>query len=223
MGVGPTERLFSVGRLLNHCLLLDDIYEQLRALCDPSCTLIKSEIDTKAFLHPAANSKTPEGDAATRDPTRKTACGQERGACCQASSGEQTDCCQEAQRQVPEEPAATPLHAKSSCRSYSLPSGVSLKKDCTILYIGPESLTLNNLLITHPTVPIISYAPSTLDEGKSGEARLESTKTNRLLMKRYGIIQKARDADVYGIVVGTLGVCESPCTVRSITEGSFSD
>lgn len=29
-----------------------------------------------------------------------------------------------------------------------------------------------------------------------------------MLMRRYGVVSKARDADVYGIVVGTLGVCE---------------
>jgi diphthamide biosynthesis protein 2 len=37
-------------------------------------------------------------------------------------------------------------------------------------------------------------------------ARLESGRTNRLLMRRYAVVQKARDADVFGILVGTLGV-----------------
>lgn len=37
-------------------------------------------------------------------------------------------------------------------------------------------------------------------------ARIESHITNKLLMRRYAVVQKARDADVFGILVGTLGV-----------------
>lgn len=37
-------------------------------------------------------------------------------------------------------------------------------------------------------------------------SRLESERTNRLLMRRFAAVQKARDADVFGILVGTLGV-----------------
>ena len=48
-------------------------------------------------------------------------------------------------------------------------------------------------------------------------ARLESGRTNKLLMRRYAVVQRARDADVKGILVGTLGVGQysalsvSPC------------
>lgn len=38
------------------------------------------------------------------------------------------------------------------------------------------------------------------------EATLQSAETNKLLMRRYAMVQKARDADVFGILVGTLGV-----------------
>ena len=41
---------------------------------------------------------------------------------------------------------------------------------------------------------------------KTGIARLESGRTNKLHMRRYAVVQKARDADVIGILVGTLGV-----------------
>lgn len=47
---------------------------------------------------------------------------------------------------------------------------------------------------------VYSYDPIT----KS--SRLESERTNRLLMRRFAAVQKARDADVFGILVGTLGV-----------------
>ena len=38
------------------------------------------------------------------------------------------------------------------------------------------------------------------------QATLQSADTNRLLMRRYAVVQKARDADIFGILVGTLGV-----------------
>ncbi|KAK0452996.1 putative diphthamide synthesis protein-domain-containing protein [Desarmillaria tabescens] len=70
----------------------------------------------------------------------------------------------------------------------------------TIFYIGGESLGLTNLLITHSFCDVISYDP------ESKTTRLESSRTNKLLMRRYAVVQKARDADVFGILVGTLGV-----------------
>ncbi|KAF8632476.1 hypothetical protein AX15_001875 [Amanita polypyramis BW_CC] len=70
----------------------------------------------------------------------------------------------------------------------------------TILYIGDESLGLTNLLMTNAASTIISYNPTT------HTTRLESSKSNKLLMRRYAVVQKARDADVFGILVGTLGV-----------------
>ncbi|KAJ7641509.1 putative diphthamide synthesis protein-domain-containing protein [Roridomyces roridus] len=69
-----------------------------------------------------------------------------------------------------------------------------------IIYIGAESLGLTNLLITHSDCNVYSYDPT------AKTARLESGRTNRLLMRRYAVVQKARDADVFGILVGTLGV-----------------
>lgn len=96
----------------------------------------------------------------------------------------------------------------------------SSPEDSVILYIGGECLTLTNLLLTHASyevcsmhfaqdaslkrlVQVFSYNPATR------ETRLESGRTNKLLMRRYGAVQKARDADVIGILVGTLGVGQS--------------
>ncbi|KAK2459520.1 hypothetical protein APHAL10511_008462 [Amanita phalloides] len=70
----------------------------------------------------------------------------------------------------------------------------------TILYVGGESLGLTNLLMTNAASNIMSYDPET------STAKLESSRTNKLLMRRYAVVQKARDADVFGILVGTLGV-----------------
>ncbi|KAI9451826.1 diphthamide biosynthesis protein [Lactarius psammicola] len=69
-----------------------------------------------------------------------------------------------------------------------------------ILYVGPPSLALTNLLLTHSATPVYGYDPTTR------QATLQSVQTNKPLMRRYAIVQKARDADVFGILVGTLGV-----------------
>ncbi|KAG8742817.1 Diphthamide biosynthesis protein 2 [Ceratobasidium sp. 414] len=73
-------------------------------------------------------------------------------------------------------------------------------EDSIILYIGSESLALTNFLLTHAQSEVISYDP------QARTIRRETGSVNKLLMRRYAIIQKARDADVFGILVGTLGV-----------------
>ncbi|KAI0315496.1 putative diphthamide synthesis protein-domain-containing protein [Amylostereum chailletii] len=86
---------------------------------------------------------------------------------------------------------------------HSASSGTSPPSDPSnefILYIGPQSLGLTNLLMTNSSSPVYRYDPTT------SSASLESIRTNRLLMRRYAVVQKARDADVFGILVGTLGV-----------------
>ncbi|KAH8105233.1 putative diphthamide synthesis protein-domain-containing protein [Cristinia sonorae] len=83
------------------------------------------------------------------------------------------------------------------------PSSEPLEKSSTvdeILYVGGESLSLTNLLMTHSSCEVYSYNPA------DKSTKIESGKTNKLLMRRYVAVQKARDADVFGILVGTLGV-----------------
>jgi len=84
-------------------------------------------------------------------------------------------------------------------RTYVLPQGVKLE-DCTILYIGIENITLTNIMMVHNKCSVIRFDP------EQGEAHKETVQVNRLLMKRYFLVQKAKDADVIGIIVGTLGV-----------------
>ncbi|KIJ50390.1 hypothetical protein M422DRAFT_204294 [Sphaerobolus stellatus SS14] len=101
----------------------------------------------------------------------------------------------------------------NSHRRYTLPPNVLLSS-CTMLYIGPESLGLSNLLMTHPETTVISYDPTL----SSPEAKVESIRTNRLLMKRYAVVQHARDADVIGIIVGTLGVASYLPLISNLRE-----
>ncbi|KAK9695027.1 Diphthamide biosynthesis protein 2, variant 2 [Basidiobolus ranarum] len=84
-------------------------------------------------------------------------------------------------------------------RNYNIPEGKDIN-DYTLFFIGGESLTLTNILMTKNKCTVYSYNPETK------ETRQESAQVNRSLMKRYFLVQKAKDADVIGIVVGTLGV-----------------
>lgn len=108
--------------------------------------------------------------------------------------------------------------------AFTLPDGVESIEGCAIFYLGGESLALNNLLMTHGRCKVsvgLAVRASSVDgkltirrqvwsyDATTREARLESGKTNRMLMRRYAVVEKAKDADVIGILVGTLGVCSS--------------
>ncbi|SCZ89665.1 BZ3500_MvSof-1268-A1-R1_Chr9g10537 [Microbotryum saponariae] len=95
--------------------------------------------------------------------------------------------------------------------AYELPEGTTID-DCAIFYIGGESLALNNILMTHGKCPVWSYDPRTK------EARLESSKTNRMLMRRYATVEKAKDSDVIGILIGTLGVASYLPLIKHLRE-----
>ncbi|CAD6958978.1 unnamed protein product [Tilletia controversa] len=102
----------------------------------------------------------------------------------------------------------------TSGRSVNVPRGRTLDaSSSTVLYLGPESRALTNLLLhLGPSFPVVSYDPTRYqpDAPSSSSAaapvRLETGKTNRLLMQRYAMVQRARDASVVGLLVGTLGV-----------------
>ncbi|KAM4642686.1 2-(3-amino-3-carboxypropyl)histidine synthase subunit 2 [Discoglossus pictus] len=72
----------------------------------------------------------------------------------------------------------------------------------SIFYVGGEGPTLSNLMLTWPRCSFHSFDP------KTGEGRKEGLSVNRALMKRFYLIERARDAKVVGILVGTLGVSD---------------
>ncbi|OAD73675.1 hypothetical protein PHYBLDRAFT_112226 [Phycomyces blakesleeanus NRRL 1555(-)] len=84
-------------------------------------------------------------------------------------------------------------------RYYTLPKDLPIES-CSIFFVGSESLTLTNILMVHNKCQLYTYDP------KTKEARKETVQVNRMLMKRYVLVQKAKDANTIGIVVGTLGV-----------------
>ncbi|KAJ3151843.1 Diphthamide biosynthesis protein 2 [Irineochytrium annulatum] len=95
-------------------------------------------------------------------------------------------------------------HLASSVRRHFEKSDKHDVSTVPILYVGQDSMALSNLLLTNGKNEFYRYDPDTrsvTDEKKS---------MNRIMMRRYALMQKARDADVIGIVVGTLGVGMKP-------------
>lgn len=86
-------------------------------------------------------------------------------------------------------------------RQFSLKSGLSIT-DYTVFYVGEEGATLRNFMMTWNRCSFGSFDPVTM------KGRSESVSINRALMKRYYAIEKARDAGIVGILVGTLGVTD---------------
>lgn len=96
-------------------------------------------------------------------------------------------------------------------RLFSLKDGLSIK-DYSIFYIGHEGATLTNFMMTWNQCTFCSFDPST------GTGRTESVKINRALMKRYYAIERAKDAAVVGILVGTLGVADYLSIIPQLKE-----
>ncbi|XP_006819822.1 2-(3-amino-3-carboxypropyl)histidine synthase subunit 2-like [Saccoglossus kowalevskii] len=88
-----------------------------------------------------------------------------------------------------------------SGRQVSLSPGKQIA-DYIILYIGGESLTLTNLMMSLNRCTFFTYDPQT----RRGQQ--ETLNINKALMRRYYLIEKAKDARVVGIVAGTLGVAD---------------
>uniref|UniRef100_A0A9J7XG29 2-(3-amino-3-carboxypropyl)histidine synthase subunit 2 n=1 Tax=Cyprinus carpio carpio TaxID=630221 RepID=A0A9J7XG29_CYPCA len=84
-------------------------------------------------------------------------------------------------------------------RQFSVKAGQSVD-NYSMFYIGQEGLTLTNFMMTWNHCAFSSFNPET------HTGRVESVKINKALMKRYYAIERAKDASVVGILVGTLGV-----------------
>ncbi|OXB68500.1 hypothetical protein ASZ78_000437 [Callipepla squamata] len=73
-------------------------------------------------------------------------------------------------------------------------------QDCSMFYVGAEGLALTSFMLTWNRCPFSSFDPVT------GHGRRETLNVNRALMRRLYLVERARDARVVGILVGTLGV-----------------
>ena len=84
-------------------------------------------------------------------------------------------------------------------RTFKLDKNYSLD-NYSVFYIGGESPSLTNWMINLNKCTFHSYNPI------NGEARTETLNVNKMLMKRYYMIERAKDAGIIGILAGTLGI-----------------
>ncbi|KAJ7332835.1 hypothetical protein JRQ81_015015 [Phrynocephalus forsythii] len=71
-----------------------------------------------------------------------------------------------------------------------------------MFYVGGEGPELTNFMLSWNQCSFSSFDP------KTGQGRWETLDVNRALRRRLYLVERARDAQVVGIVVGTLGVVE---------------
>ncbi|XP_026161514.1 2-(3-amino-3-carboxypropyl)histidine synthase subunit 2 isoform X2 [Mastacembelus armatus] len=96
-------------------------------------------------------------------------------------------------------------------RQFSLKHGSSII-DYSMFYVGQEGAALRNFMMTWNHCLFGSFDPETM------KGRTESVNINRALMKRYHAIERARDAGVVGILVGTLGVADYLSVIQRLKE-----
>ncbi len=161
----------------------------------------RSGISAESLADEAARST--QGQSAER---RTKACSNESD-----GQGQNGQACADCSCGLAPAPASSSTPSSDKARRLDLPPGVTLA-DCDIVYVGGESLHLTNLLLSHPPSTraprvFITYDPSSSTSASSTAARIEDGRsTNRLLMRRYALVQKAKDASVIGLLVGTLGI-----------------
>ncbi|XP_037829014.1 2-(3-amino-3-carboxypropyl)histidine synthase subunit 2 isoform X1 [Kryptolebias marmoratus] len=96
-------------------------------------------------------------------------------------------------------------------RRFSVEPGTSLT-DYRMFFVGQEGATLRNFMMAWNRCSFCSFDPVSL------MGRAESVNVNRALMKRYYAIERAKDAGVVGILVGTLGVAEYLAVIQQLKE-----
>ncbi|KAI7867432.1 diphthamide biosynthesis protein 2 [Spinellus fusiger] len=171
-----------------------DVEKLTQHLAETYSMIIPTKIQTESNLQ-----STLSTDNSTVADTKAGSCQKEtkEGCPCSNTTHQKIHC--KPQRSPSTQEEELSAEKRKGGRYYTLPEGVPVES-CLIFFIGHESLTLTNILMIHNKCQVYTYDP------KTKEARKETVQVNRMLMKRYVVVQKAKDANTIGIVVGTLGV-----------------
>lgn len=106
----------------------------------------------------------------------------------------------------------------NATRSYRLGGLVwSLKEghnmdDYSLFWIGPDNPAFANVVLTFNTCEIVRY------DAIANELLTDTCQQRRILKRRYYLVEKAKDADIVGILVGTLGVAGYLSMIHQIKE-----
>lgn len=92
-----------------------------------------------------------------------------------------------------------------------LPGDVELTAEkAAFLYIGTESAHLTSILLRYSSLDCFSYDPEMMSVRKEGAA------VNKAVMRRFFLVQQAKEAQIFGILMGTLGVSKYLDVVHSL-------
>ncbi|CAN6905364.1 unnamed protein product [Brassica oleracea] len=109
-------------------------------------------------------------------------------------------------RESMEHPVPSGEDSLSSSRSYrlggltwDLPEGSKIE-DYLLFWIGSDNSAFANVVLTFNGCDVVRY------DAEEDSLVTEFTQQRRILKRRYYLVEKAKDANIIGILVGTLGV-----------------
>ncbi|KAJ4896199.1 diphthamide synthesis DPH2 family protein [Raphanus sativus] len=109
-------------------------------------------------------------------------------------------------RESMEHPVPSGEDSLSSSRSYTLgglawdlPEGSKIE-DYLLFWIGSDNSAFANVVLTFNGCDVVRY------DAEEDSLVTEFTQQRRILKRRYYLVEKAKDANIIGILVGTLGV-----------------
>nr|VDD57835.1 unnamed protein product [Brassica oleracea] len=109
-------------------------------------------------------------------------------------------------RESMEHPVPSGEDSLSSSRNYrlggltwDLPEGSKIE-DYLLFWIGSDNSAFANVVLTFNGCDVVRY------DAEEGSLVTEFTQQRRILKRRYYLVEKAKDANIIGILVGTLGV-----------------
>ncbi|KAJ1917662.1 Diphthamide biosynthesis protein 2 [Mycoemilia scoparia] len=200
------ERKYSLLYHVSYTYIMDEIINKLKEIGYRNVTKTNVRSSSRPYI-PAKSTKddicsqnNAQGCCQTKDDNNNENNNENGGGCC-SSIPQKTD--ETLLKELPDEADDEFANARLiSGRSFDGLDSDDDISDYTLIYIGAEGMTLTNIMLTNSTSEIYSYNPDTKI------FRYESTKVNRHLSRRFLMVQKAKDAEIIGIVIGTLGVSQ---------------
>ncbi|XP_024984091.1 2-(3-amino-3-carboxypropyl)histidine synthase subunit 2 [Cynara cardunculus var. scolymus] len=94
---------------------------------------------------------------------------------------------------------------------WSLEEGCSME-DYSLFWIGPDNSAFANVVLTFNGCEIVRY------DATENQLLADTSQQRRILKRRYYLVEKAKDAGIVGILVGTLGVAGYLSVIHQIKE-----
>jgi diphthamide biosynthesis protein 2 len=119
----------------------------------------------------------------------------------------------EPQHEVPRTSSVPPAEGFFCLGLRIFPYSLDELRQHPVFYVGAEGGFLTRILYSFNSSMVFSYNPL-----QPGMIRQESLQSNKALMRRYFLVQKAREAQVIGIVAGTLGAAGYLSTLSQLRQ-----